>query len=165
MTIDDFSGEPKHSFLYFTKSLCKSAGSKSTSSDIGLSTAQFDPDYWAFSFLIPFQLHMEHIGWLLIRTQNSSTCNAIPVLAVSFVLLLWYEGAIEMDLAKALTITDSARIWIHDHWLCLLTDTTTITTVCSFIISKCNHKTKENAICSLPTSLCDFIAHSHYETV
>ena len=31
-----------------------------------------------------------------------------------FFLLLWYEGAVEMDLSKAPTMTDSARIRIRD---------------------------------------------------
>ena len=29
-------------------------------------------------------------------------------------LLLWYEGAVEIDLPKASSVTDSDRIWTHD---------------------------------------------------
>ena len=69
---------------------CKAAGLQyqSTSSDTALSTAQFSPDHWDYSFLITYQLPAVHTAWLLIGAQNCPNDNVISALTVPFFISL-----------------------------------------------------------------------------
>ena len=79
-----------------------------------LLTAQFTLDHWASTFLIPSQLtrDIQH-GCSLAHKTDRLIMPSLPSL-YHFLLFLWYEGAVEMDLPKAPIVTDSARIQTHD---------------------------------------------------
>ena len=58
------------------------------------------------AYSLAFHWHTELINW---QCPHCPHCTFI---------LLWYEGAVEMDLPKAPIMTDSASIWIHDLLIC-----------------------------------------------
>ena len=61
---------------------------------------KFTQDHWAYSFLIPSQLLGSiQSGCSLVHRTDQLTVPFLPSLHHS--LLLWYEGAVEMDLPKA----------------------------------------------------------------
>ena len=93
-----------------------------------LSIAQFTPDHWACSFLIPSQLLREHTAWLLIDAYNWSTDNALTALTVPcFTSLVWRVSG--NWLAKGPhydRFSQDSNLRSSDHWYSTLADSATV---------------------------------------